>query len=407
MPDAEKLAAVRAALPSLGAGIQLNTGSAGPIPAEVAAAMAELEAYERDIGRATFDYYLDAVQRMDEARAGVAAVIGADLDEIALTHATTDGMNLGTWAIDWRAGDRAVTSTHEHPAGLGPLYALRDRLGIELAFADIEGDTGEDEIVAAFDQQIEPGTRLVSLSHVLWSTGMVMPVARIAAIARSRGSLVLVDGAQAAGAIPVNVRDLGIDMYALPGQKWLLGPEGTGALWISREFLPKAQATFAGHFSWADSDSRGEYRAHPDARRFEASNYHRPSVLGLARSIGWLTMYVGLDFVYRRGMALARQAADALAATDGVTLLTPRDRMATLISFRIDGWAAQAALDELAARTFAIARTLPLVDALRISVGFWTSEEELERFFEGVRLLAAHTPETLPARRNLPIIITP
>jgi L-cysteine/cystine lyase len=195
-------------------------------------------------------------------------------------------------------------------------------------------------------------------------------------------------------------------MYALPGQKWLLGPEGTGALWVRREFLPSARTTFAGHFSWADSDSRGSYALHPDARRFEASNYHRPSVLGLARSIGWLTMYVGLDFVYRRGIALARQAADHLAAIDGVTLLTPRDRMATLISFRIDGWAAQAALDELAARTFAIARTLPLVDALRISVGFWTSEEELERFFEGVRLLAAHTPETLPARRNLPIVIS-
>jgi L-cysteine/cystine lyase len=406
MPDAEKLAAVRAALPSLGAGIQLNTGSAGPIPAEVAAALAELEAYERDIGRATFDYYLDAVQRMDEARAGVAAVIGGELAEVALTHATTDGMNLGTWAIDWRAGDRAVTSTHEHPAGLGPLYTLRDRLGIELAFADIEGDTADDEIVAAFDRLINTGTRLVSLSHVLWSTGMVMPVARIAAIARSRGAAVIVDGAQAAGAMPVNVHDLGIDMYALPGQKWLLGPEGTGALWVGREFLPSAKTTFAGHFSWADSDSRGAYEAHPDARRFEASNYHRPSVLGLARSIGWLTMYVGLDFVYRRGMALARQAADDLAAIDGVTLLTPRDRMATLISFRIDGWAAQAALDELAARTFAIARTLPLVDALRISVGFWTSEEELGRFLEGVRLLAAHTPETLPARRNLPIVIS-
>jgi L-cysteine/cystine lyase len=175
---------------------------------------------------------------------------------------------------------------------------------------------------------------------------------------------------------------------------------------VRSEFLATARTTFAGHFSWAESDSEGSYSQHPDARRFEASNYYRPAVLGLARSIGWLTMYVGLDFVHRRGMALARQAADALAAIDGVTLLTPRDRMATLISFRIDGWTAQAALDELAARTFAIARTLPLVDALRISVGFWTSDEELERFLEGVRLLAGRTPETLPARRNLPIIIS-
>ena len=89
------------------------------------------------------------------------------------------------------------------------------------------------------------------------------------------------------------------------------------------------------------------------------------------------------------------------------TLLTPRDRMATLVSFRIAGWPAEAALEELAARTFAIARTLPLVDAIRISVGFWTTEDELERFLDGVRLLAAHTPETIPPRRTLAMLGQP
>ena len=93
MPDPEKLAAVRAALPALSAGIYLNTGSVGPLPAETAAAMAELEIRERDIGRAHLDDWLDVVERMAEARAGVAALVGADVDAVALTHATTDGMN--------------------------------------------------------------------------------------------------------------------------------------------------------------------------------------------------------------------------------------------------------------------------------------------------------------------------
>jgi selenocysteine lyase/cysteine desulfurase len=115
-------------------------------------------------------------------------------------------------------------------------------------------------------------------------------------------------------------------------------------------------------------------------------------------------MFVGLEFVHRRGLAMARLAADRLAEIPNVTLLTPRDRMATLVSFRIGGWPAQEALDELGARTFAIARTLPLVDALRISVGFWTTEPELEQFLDGVRLLAAHTPETLPPRKTLTIL---
>lgn len=404
MTDQDKLAAVRAALPSLSAAIQLNTGSAGPIPAEVAAAMAELEAYERDFGRAQHEYYLDSVQRMEEARAGVAAVLGGDLAEIAITHATTDGMNLGTWSVDWAGGGRAVTTCHEHAGGVGPLYVIADRYGVELGFAEFAGDATDDEIVAQFDRLVTPGTKLVSLSHVLWTTGLVMPVARIAQLAHARGALVLVDGAQAAGAIPVSARDLGADMYAIPAQKWLLGPEGMGALWVRREVLETVASSFAGFFGFETYDSRGNRVPQTDARRFQVSNYHRPSVLGMARAIGWLTMYVGLEFVHRRGAEMAHRAADLLAAIDGVTLLTPRDRMAGLVSFRIDGWPAQAALDELSARTFAIARTLPMVDALRISLGFWTTEDELDRFLDGVRLLAAHTPELIPPRRTLTII---
>ena len=151
-------------------------------------------------------------------------------------------------------------------------------------------------------------------------------------------------------------------------------------------------------------DSRGNRVVRTDARRFQVTNYHRPSVLGMARAIGWLTMFVGLDFVYRRGAEMAHRAADLLAQIEGVTLLTPRDRMAGLVSFRIGGWEPQAAMDELAARTFCIIRTLPPVDALRISPGFWTTEDEMDRFLDGVRLLAAHTPETIPARRTLTIV---
>jgi L-cysteine/cystine lyase len=404
MSDSDKLAAVRAALPSLSAAIQLNTGSVGPMPAEVAAAMAQLADYERDFGRAQAEYWEESKQRLDEARAGVAAVLGGELDEVAITHAATEGMNVGTWSIDWREGDRAVTTCHEHPGGVGPLYAVCDRYGLDLGFAEFAGDASDDEIVAQFDRLITAGTRLVSLSHVLWTSGMVLPVRRIADLAHGRGALVLVDGAQAAGAIPVNVRDLGADMYAVPAQKWLLGPEGLGALWVKREVLEGARSTFASYFTFATVDSRGNRSLTEDARRFQSVGFHRPSIVGMARAIGWLTMFVGLEFVHRRGAEMARYAADRLASIDGVELLTPRDRMAGLVSFRIRGWEIQPALEELQARTFSIARTLPLVDALRISVGFWATEDEVDRFVDGVRLLAAHTPETIPPRRTLTIV---
>ena len=390
MSDSDKLAAVRAALPSLSAAIQLNTGSVGPMPAEAAAAMRELEDYERDFGRAQVEYWEETRQRIDEARAGVAAVLGGDLDEIALTHAVTDGMNVGTWSLDWRGGGRAVTTCHEHPGGVGPLYMICDHFGVDLGFAEFVGDASDDEIVGHFDRLITPGTKLVSISHVLWTSGLVMPVRRIADIAHERGALVLVDGAQSAGAIPA--------------QKWLLGPEGLGALWVRRELLRDARSTFASYFTFESVDSRGNRSLAGDARRFQAVGFHRPSVVGMARAIGWLSMYVGLDFVYRRGAEMARRAADLLAGVDGVELLTPRDRMAGLISFRIRGWEIQPAMDELQARTFCIMRTIPMVNALRISIGFWTTEDEIDRFVDGVRLLAAHTPESIPQRRTLTIV---
>jgi L-cysteine/cystine lyase len=404
LPDPEKLRAVREAIPALSAGIYLNTGSVGPLPAETAAAMADMAAYERDVGRAHDDYFHEALARMAEARAGVAAVLGTDVGAVGLTHSTTDGMNAATLLPDWRRGGRAVTTAHEHAGAAGPLYALRDRFGVELVFVDA-GDDGDDErTVAAFDAAITTDTLLVTLSHVLWTTGAVMPVARIAALAHARGALVVVDGAQAAGAMPVRFDELGADLYAVSAQKWLLGPEGMGALVVDPAAIERLTPALGGWYSFERVDSTGEAVWWDDGRRFEASGYHRPSVVGMARSIGWLSMYVGLDFVYRRGLSMAATAAARLAAVPGVRVLTPPDRMATLVTFRIAGWPAEAALDELGARIFAIARTIPAIDAIRISVGFFTSEDELDRVVDAVALLASSTPETLPPRRTLAML---
>jgi L-cysteine/cystine lyase len=403
LPDAEKQAAIRTALPALAAGIYLNTGTAGPLPAETAAAMAEFAERERDVGRAHAGAFEETLVRMAEARAGVAAVIGTDVSAVALTHSTTDGMNVGALALDWHRGGRIVTTTSEHLGGVGPAYALRER-GADVVFVDV-GAGGDDEAtLAAFDAAITADTRLVLLSHVLWTTGATLPVAAIADLAHARGAVLIVDGAQAAGALPFRFDELGADLYAFPAHKWLLGPEGMGALVAAPSILDRVVPALAGGFSFERGDSAGDAAWWPDARRFEASNYHRPSIVGMARSLGWLSMYVGLDYVYRTGIARAAAMARRLAAIDGVRVLTPVDRMATLVTFTIAGWTAQAAVDELGSRVFAIARTIMSLDAVRVSVGFFNTVDELERFAGAVELLAAHTPESLPPRRRLTIL---
>jgi L-cysteine/cystine lyase len=402
--EAERVAAVRAALPATGAGIYLNAGTSGPLPAETAAVMAQMAEYELNVGRGHTDGFLDFLQRMEEARAAVAAVLTADPDDIALTHAATDGMNVGIHGIDWAPGDRAVTTRLEHPGGTGPLYVQRERHGVELTFLDVGNGGDHARIVAAFDAAIDGRTKAVVVSHVLWATGAVMPVRAIADLAHERGALVVVDGAQSAGAIPVDLEATGADVYAIPGQKWLLGPEGTGAVAIPRHARERIAPTAAGYLSFERVDSAGDAAFWPAARRYEGTGFHRPSVVGLGRSIGWLSMFVGLPWVYERGLRLAAAMHDRLSAIDGVEVITPRDHMATLLAFRIAGWTPDEACRELGARVFAVTRTLPLVDALRISVGFYNSEEELDRFATAVELLAAHTPDTIPARRTLAML---
>ena len=404
LPDAEKVAAVREALPATGAGIYLNTGSVGPLPRETAQAMNEIAEWELRTGRASSAVLDEALLRMDEARAGIAAILSTDVDSIALTHSATEAMNIACWSVDWRPGDRAVTTRLEHPGGLGPLYTLRDRLDVELAMVDVGAGGDDDRTLAAFDRAIVHGTRLVALSHVSWSTGAVLPVARIARMAHDRGAWVVLDGAQSAGAIPVDVGELGADFFAASAQKWLLGPEGMGALYVAPTVLERARQTFAGWFGYELVDSDGTGRHFGDARRFQTSGYHRPSVVGMARSCGWLSMYVGLEWVYGRGVALARRAADLLAAIPGVELVTPTDQMATLVTFRIADWPAESALEELGGRVFAIARTIPELEAIRLSVGFFNTEAEIERLAQAVAELADATPATLPRRPTLTIL---
>jgi len=404
LPDDEKLPAIREALPSTAAGLYLNTGTCGPLPRETVRAMAELEGIELRTGRADIAYWKDSDERMNEARAAVAAVLGTEPRRIALTHATTEGMNVATWAIDWRAGDKVVTTSLEHSGALAPLWALRNRLGVDVAIADIGVGGDPAEVLAALDRAITPNTRLVCVSHVSWATGARLPIAEIVALAHSRGALVAVDGAQAVGAIPVSVEELGADFYAVPGQKWLLGPDGTGALYCAPAVLDRPRLTFAGYGSFESLNPAVEGKLWPDARRFEIAGYHQPSVLGFARSTAWLSMYVGLNWIHERTARLAGEAAAMLAAVPGVEVITPRDHMAGLVTFRIAGWTPGPALRELSQRTLVIARTIPPLDAIRISVGFFNTDHELRRFRDGVALVAAHTPETIPHRPRIEVL---
>ncbi len=190
----------------------LNAGSVGPVPAEAAdAARAELDAQVAD-GRGGKPSFEHLIELGDRLRTRVAAVMGCDTGELALTGATTDGVNTVLAGLELAPGDEILTTDEEHPGLLAPLGLAVRRRGVSVRVVPFDGIAGE----------VRPETRLVACSHVSWLNGKVVDTGGL----RDAGAPVLLDGAQGIGAIPVDVAELGCDYYAGSGQKWLCGPVG-------------------------------------------------------------------------------------------------------------------------------------------------------------------------------------
>lgn len=368
-----KLAAVRTEMPVLANWNYLNTGTAGPMPRPVATAVADAAAAhlgEPRTGRA----YFDRVEEVKAAcRRGIASMIHCEPEEVSLTHNTTEGMNLVTLGVNWVPGDEAVTTNVEHPGGLLPLWVASERFGVTVKTADLR--SGADPLDAVLGQ-LSARTKLISLSHVSYATGDVLPVAEIAAEARARSVLVLVDGAQAFGAIPLDMSAMGVDFYALSGQKWLCGPEGTGALYSRRGSLSQIRVTFAGYGSMVACNDYGGWLVRPDSRRFEQGTMHLPDISGQLAALEWFTGLVGEDWAYARIQNLADRAMGVLGDVPGVEVITS-ERHAGLVSLRLASVDPEAVVERLWRRGV-IVRSIESPMALRFSLGFFNTPEEID-----------------------------
>jgi len=300
---------------------------------------------------------------MDEARASVAAILTADLADVSLAHGHDDAYARALRAVELHPGDRIVVV--EDPETEAAANVVPSGVTLDIV-------TAEEVVDAAPDGAF----RALVLPLVSALTGARLPVEAVAASARAAGAQTVVDASLAVGAVPVRPADLGVDVLVARGDAWLLGPQGLGVV-VRRGSDTSLSAT--------------------------AEGFHLPSIVGLARGCGWLSMYVGLPWVHERGRALTEHAVERLASVAGLEMLTP-ERRATTLAFRIAGWSAAEALDELGARIFLLASTVPSLDALRIGIGFWNTESELDRLADAIALLAAHTPETLPRRAILTVL---
>lgn len=376
--------AVRADLPVTHWVAYLNTGTAGPIPSPTATAMQKAAAAEVSEGRIGMDGFHAFFDRMAALRASLADFVSAEPDEIGITHHTTEGMNIGLWGIDWRPGDEIVTTTLEHGGGLLPIYLLHQRRGVKVSFAAC-GNGERDVVLEGMRRAIHPGVRMVVLSHVTYQTGAVLPLREIAEMAHQVGALVLVDGAQSVGAIPVSMHELGADFYAFPGQKWLCGPEGTGGLYVRRERLAELDQTYIGGFGVEFHSFKADevgFEPAAGAQRYEVGSIYRPGVVGLASSVAWVK---AAGSILPAIADLSRYGQERVRDLPGAELLTPAgEEPSGLVAVRLPGVDVEACLAFLAARGVMI-RSIPENAAFRISCGFYNTREEIDRTVELLR----------------------
>ena len=349
----------------------LNSGASGPPPYRVIEAMRAADdlvsgpAYLEGVG--LFARQAEANAR---AREAAARLVNAGPDDVALTQNTTHGMNLGVAAIDWREGERVVSATTEHPGCLMPLHGLARRRGVEVELVDPPVTPGKIEAL------LTPRTRLLAISHVDWTNGTVLPLEAICSLARERDVLTLVDGAQSVGNIPVDVPATGADMYAFTGHKWVLGPEGMGALYV-RPGLP-VHSPNVGYLSLpapADFDKSGGYELRPDARRFEASTMSAALAAGFAVAADAVRERgaEGFEEIRRRANALT----DLLSERPRVTLRSPVPARSGLVSFEVDGVAAKVAVERLLEQRFVLRHVPAERPYIRASTHLFNTEDEL------------------------------
>ena len=360
-----------------------NTGTLGAIPRDVMDVVVKgLQQLEHELP--DWPYFqadgepLTGYQPLTEFRAEAGAFINAPADEIAFTQNATMGMSFIANGLELGAGDEVVSTNQEHTGGIGGWRLRAKRHGVvvkELPLADALAK-GTDGVLAMFADAITAKTRVVVFSHITSSRGIRMPAKELCTLARERGALSVVDGAQAVGQIRVDVKDLGCDAYVASPHKWLLAPKGTGILYIKRAVQPRVWNTLAS--AGFDDEAAGAFR-------FMHYGTGSPAVVWGLRAALQFIEKIGIDRIERWDGMLTRHLRDGLATMPHARLSSPADPRfaAAITTFAVNGRTGRQLQDALWEKKIRV-RAQGGDAGVRLSAHFYVSPSDIDRVLDVV-----------------------
>ena len=379
-------AELRELIPATKSIIYMNTGFTGPDPTPVVDRIRDHLQREAIAGPASIEGLTLVREATAEAQEQAAGLLNAAVDEIVLTHGTTEGCHTVLHGLSWSAGDELVTCSLEHNALANATAVLEERHGVKVNRLDTPPNATRQQMLDLFASAITEKTRVVAISHVQYTCGLKLPVPEITEMAHAVGALVLIDGAQTGGTIDLDVHALGIDFYAISGQKWLLGPNATGALYVSRDHFRTIDPLFQTH---EIADKRSQ-RAETDVianplGRFRLTSHNPPLLGGFAEAIK-LARSVGLGAIEKQSLAIADRLRGGLRSLEGCTVTGPQDPAAqcALVSVAVDGWEPAQLVEELWTKHHVSVRAVNNPPAIRFSCAAFNTEEEVDRVLEAL-----------------------
>jgi len=333
------------------------------------------------------------MKQSDEAyeatRGKIAALLGAEPDEIALTRSVTDGTNIIAHGLPWRAGDEVLISDKEHESGWVVWHEAARRYDLRLQILPLVAD--ERELLSRLDELMTPRTRLVFISHVSCVTGLKIPAAELGRLVHERGALFMLDGAHAVGQFPINVRKLNCDFYTGCEHKWLMGPQGTGFLYVPWFHLALVAP------SWVGAGSRSRECKGPGdarllwaqgARRYENATRAWGLYAGLGAALDMIQQ-IGPANIEARVQSLVEPFKKALTELPRMRLLTPLacHASAGLVALETTGYRHEGLSKLYDERhiLFPYHKREDGTQWMRFSVAFFTLKEELDHILETLR----------------------